>query len=100
MERLPNQRYTKEFKEEAVKMAITEKITQKEAAKRLQIPKETLHGWINKYRATGDITSSGKVSAPGDLQAENTRLRRELAEAKMERDILKKATAYFAKESR
>ena len=48
--------------------------------------------------------ASKSPSAPGarsasDLEAENTRLRKELAETRMERDILKKATAYFARES-
>ena len=100
MERLPNQKYTKEFKEEAVKMAINEKITHIEAARRLGIPKETLYGWIRKYQATGAVMGNGKTYEAGDLEAENARLRRELAEAKMERDILKKAAAYFAKESR
>ena len=99
MERLPNQQYTKEFKEEAVRMALNENITHTEAARRLGIPKETLYGWIKKYRATGAVTGKGEIYEASDLEAENAHLRRELAEAKMERDILKKATAYFAKES-
>lgn len=100
MERLPNQQYTKEFKEEAVRMALSEDIPHVEAARRLGIPKETLYGWIKKYNATGTFTGNSKPSnKSGDLETENARLRRELAEAKMERDILKKATAYFAKES-
>ena len=99
MERLPNQQYTKEFKEEAVRMAINEDIPHIEAARRLGIPKETLYGWIKKYKDTGAVTGNVKPYQSGNLEAENARLRRELAEAKMERDILKKATAYFAKES-
>jgi len=100
MVRLPNQQYTKEFKEEAVKMALNENITKIEVARRLGIPKETLYGWINKYNETGIISGKEKTYKASDLETENTRLRRDLAEAKMERDILKKATAYFAKESR
>ena len=100
MRRLPNQQYTKEFKEEAVRMALSEDIPHIESARRLGIPKETLYGWIKKYKETGEVTGNNKASAPTDLEAENARLRRELAEARMERDILKKATAYFAKESR
>jgi transposase len=98
-ERIPNQRYTKEFKEEALRLALNETKTKVEAARRLGIPKETLYGWINKYKKTGKVTRTGKAYETGDLETENARLRWELAEAKMERDILKKATAYFAKES-
>ena len=99
MERLPNQQYTKEFKEEAVQMVINDKLTQKEAARRLQIPKETLRGWMKQFRATGTIAGKEKGYEASSVESENARLRRELAEARMERDILKKATAYFAKES-
>ncbi|MFC2091371.1 IS3 family transposase [Elusimicrobiota bacterium] len=97
MERLPNQQYTKEFKEEAVKMALSENITHVEAARRIGIPKETLYGWIKKYKATGTVPGNGKPCVASDLEAENARLRRELAEAKMERDILKKANGVLRK---
>ena len=88
MERIPNQRYTEEFKEQAVYMAINETKTKVKAARRLGIPKETLYGWINKYNETGSVTRSGKAVESNDIEAENARLRRELAETKMERDIL------------
>lgn len=97
MERLPNQKYTKEFKEETVRMVNNEKITQIEAARRLQISKETLHGWLKKYRALGTVADKQKGYEASGLEAENAQLRRELAEARMERDILKKATAYLQK---
>ena len=100
MKRLPNQQYTKEFKEEAVRMVLNETTTKTEAARRLGVPIGTLYGWINKYKETGEVAGKEKTYVASDLEAENARLRRELAEAKMERDILKKATAYFAKESR
>ena len=100
MRRLPNQKYTKKFKEEAVKLVFDEKLKQVEAARRLQIPKETIRGWIRQYEETGTIIGKQQSFTTNDLESENARLRRELAEAKMERDILKKATAYFAKESR
>ena len=100
MERLPNQQYTKEFKEEAVRMVLSEDVRPIEIARRLNIPKETLYGWMKKYKETGSVPGKDKTYGTNDLEAENARLRRELAEARMERDILKKATAYFAKESR
>ena len=100
MRKLPNQKYTKEFKEEAVRLVFDEKLKQVEAARRLGIPKETIRWWIRQYEKTGTVTGSQQSVPVNDLEAENARLRRELAEARMERDILKKATAYFAKESR
>lgn len=99
MERLPKQKYTLEFKEEAVQMVLNEKLAVTDAARRLHIPKETLNNWVKKYREKGYITEKTKGLGVSDLEAENSSLKRELAEARMERDILKKAAAYFAKES-
>ena len=71
-------------------------LTQEESARRLSLPKGTIGNWVKASR-------SGRAPAkPGDqsmaeLAKENNRLRRELAEARMEREILKKAAAYFAK---
>ena len=99
MERIPNQTYTLEFKEEAVKMAMSGEKSIKKTAEKLGIPDSTLTHWVRKYKKTGKISLKTPISPPSDLEAENTRLRKELAEAKMERDILKKATAFFARES-
>jgi transposase len=92
-----NQNYSPEFRAEAVKLVLEQGLSQEAAAKRLAIPKGTLGNWIVAAKR-------GQAPAPGarsvsELGAENTRLRRELAEARQERDVLKKATAYFAKES-
>lgn len=91
------QRYTSEFRAEAIKLVSEQGLSQETAAKRLSIPKGTLGNWMA-------AKSSKQISAPGtrsvtDLEAENSRLRKELSETRMERDILKKATAYFARES-
>jgi transposase len=67
------------------------------AAKRLSIPSQTLDNWIRKTKAGKSFKSGGPTVT--DAQAEIARLRRENAELRMERDILKKATAYFAKGS-
>ena len=99
MERLRRQRYTKEFKEEAVKMVYNEKLQVAEAARRLNIPKETLMNWIRKYENTGDLADRQRKEEVKEPEAELARLKRELAEKTMECEILKKATAYFAKES-
>lgn len=78
-------------------MVTEQGLTQQETGKRLSIPKGNIGNWVGAARAMAK-GSPGEQSA-GELAAENSRLRKELAEARMEREILKKATAYFAKES-
>ena len=92
----PRGRYTLEFKMEAVRLvkggqasAVTSKV--------LGMPKQTLENWVRlsekgQLRGAGDKPVSAEQMELARLRAENARLR-------MERDILKKATAYFAKES-
>ena len=92
------QRYTPEFRVEAVKLVLEQALSLETAAKRLAIPKGTLGNWMASAKASNHISAPGMRSA-ADLEAENIRLRKELAETRMERDILKKATAYFARES-
>jgi len=92
------QRYTPEFRAEAVKLVTEQGLSQEAAAKRLAIPKGTRANWIAASKASTRPSVPGARSA-AELAAENNRLRKELAEARMERDILKKATAYFARES-
>ncbi len=79
-------------------MVTEQGLSQEAAAKRLAIPKGTLGNWIVAAKASTRPSAPGARSA-AELEAENARLRKELAEARMERDILKKATAYFARES-
>ncbi len=71
-----------------------------EAATRLNMNQGTLAYWVTQARKAGKNTpaKAGAQSA-AELATENKQLRKELAEARMERDILKKATAYFARES-
>jgi transposase len=92
------QRYTPEFRAEAVKLVSEQGLSQEAAANRLSIPKGTLANWIAASKASNRPSAPGARSAT-ELEKENARLRKELAEARMERDILKKATAYFARES-
>ncbi len=99
MERVPHGKYTKEFREEAVKLVTEEKLSISEAARRLSLPTNTLDNWIRKYRA-GKLGEVGKNYRPlTEVEMELARVKRENAVLKMERDILKKAAAYFAKES-
>ena len=97
MEQLPRQQYTKEFREQAVQLVLEQKLTIPEAARRLAISDKTLANWVFRARR-GQLAKLGENRRPvTDLEAEVSRLKRDLVEARMERDILKKATAYFAK---
>jgi transposase len=101
-ESVPNRQYTEEFKLEAVRLA--DSIGGNQASKRLGIPDSSLWNWIRLSRA-GKLQGAAPGAVPvkrgvSDLEAENARLRRELASAKLDLDIVKKAAAYFAKESR
>lgn len=97
MDRLPRQKYTKEFREQAVRVVREQKLTIPEAARRLAMSEKTLANWVFRARH-GQLAELGDSRRPvTEIEAEVSRLKRELAEARMERDILKKATAYFAK---
>jgi transposase len=99
MKGIPQGRYTKEFREEAVKLVTEEKLSVPEAAKRLSLPQSTLGNWL-KASKSGKLALIGKGQRPlTELEMELARTKRALAEVTMERDILKKAAAYFAKES-
>ena len=99
MKGIPHGRYTKEFREEAVKMVTEERISLPEVARRLSLPPSTLATWVKQFRA-GRLGEVGKTYRPlTEIEMDLARAKRELAEVKMERDILKKAAAYFAKES-
>ncbi len=99
MEKLPKSVFTKEFKEEAVKMVMEGGLNIPEVSRRLSIPKSTLAHWVKKSKEGKLSDSSGRQKAVTGEQMELARLKREIVELKMERDILKKAAAYFAKES-
>jgi transposase len=99
MKGIPQGRYTKEFREEAVKMVIEGSMSLPEAARRLSLPPSTLGNWVKAHKA-GKLKDIGKNYRPlTELEMELARVKKELAEARMERDLLKKAAAYFAKES-
>jgi transposase len=99
MKGIPQGRYTKEFREEAVKLVIEGKMTIPAAAQRLSLPPSTLANWLRASKS-GKLPEIGKSQRPlTEIEMELARTKRELIEVKMERDILKKAAAYFAKES-
>ena len=99
MKGIPQGRYTKEFREEAVKMVLEGGISLPEAARRLSLPPSTLRYWVKVQRG-GKLGDIGKTQRAGtDIEMELARVKKELVETRMERDLLKKAAAYFAKES-
>ena len=96
----PQGRYTREFREEAVKLVMEQNLSLPEAARRLSLPPSTLTNWIKQFK-TGRLGEMGKSYRPlTEIEMELARTKKELVEVKMERDILKKAAAYFARESR
>ena len=99
MKGIPQGRYTKEFRWEAVKLVTEERLSLPEAARRLSLPPSTLANWVKACKA-GRLGEIGKTYRPlTETEMELVRTKKELVEVKMERDILKKAAAYFAKES-
>lgn len=94
--RKPHTSYTPEFKNEAVKLVTEQGLTVSDAAKHLSMSIKTLSAWVLRYKA-GELSSTKRT--PNEQELEINRLKKALALAEMERDILKKATAYFVKES-
>jgi transposase len=99
MENIPNGRYTKEFREEAARLVLEQGLSAGEAAQRLSLPKSTLESWVRAAKV-GKLDTIGKNRRPlTEVEIELAKTKKELAMVRMERDILKKATAYFARES-
>ena len=99
MKGIPQGRCTKEFREEAVKLIVEEKISCNEVARRLSMAPSTLTYWVKAYKS-GKLGEIGKAQKPlTEVEMELVRTKKELVEVKMERDILKKAAVYFARES-
>lgn len=90
-------RYTDEFKNQAVLLA--KNLGRTAAARQLEISVRSLENWINSQGRAGAVVASRRA-APSELEAELSRLRAENATLKIEREILKKAAAFFAKESK
>ncbi len=98
MEKVARKKYTDEFKIEAVKLVSEQGYTQAEAANSLGINAGMLGRWKKEH------TQRGKEAFPGNgrvggLEGEMRKLKEENRRLRMEREILKKATAFFAKES-
>jgi transposase len=97
MERAKRAKYTFELKQEAVRLVESGQ-SLAAAARSLGLVDQTLHNWVQAERQ-GKLRGAEKKAVSAE-QMEISRLRAELARVKMERDILGKATAYFAKEQK
>lgn len=87
--------YTSEFKESAVKLAVETDQPISQTAKELGVNVNTLHTWIHKY---SKLAKTATTRTDEHIYDEVKRLKKELAKVTQERDLLKKATAYFARE--
>jgi transposase len=94
----PNRRrFSEEFKRDAVRLVVEEGYTFKAAAKAAGVSEKSLRDWHKRLAPPPEPCRED--ATVDELREENKRLRRQLKRAELEREILKKATAYFAKES-
>ncbi len=91
-------RYTKEFKREAVRLLNAREKPANELAMELGIKRTLLYRWRDQLQEKGESAFSGSGRPKNEQLSEVAKLRKELKEVKEERDILKKAAAYFAKD--
>jgi transposase len=91
--------FSREFKTEAVRLVRERGVKVSQVAKDLGIHENVLRNWMKAQAGDGEQAFPGRGRMKPD-DADVARLRRELAKTKTERDILKKAIAFFAKEPR
>ncbi len=96
--------HSEDFKRDAVRMALSSGLTRKQLASDLGVGFSTLNAWVRKYRAEVEGSPlplhNGAVADAAELAKENERLRIENRHLKEEREILKKATQFFAEISK
>jgi transposase len=98
---MARKRYTKQFKEDACRLVLSGKHTVTEAARELGLVRETLESWLRR----SGVCASGRQPLdlhsddPAALKVQVRDLQKRLERAEMERDILKKATAFFASQN-
>jgi transposase len=94
----PDRRYTEEFRAAAVKQVLDGRGAAK-VARGLEMSVKTLANWVARARKGQALNKRVLAEPVNDLQAENARLRQEVVRLRLDREILKKAAAFFAKES-
>ena len=92
MKRIPSRQFTAEYKHEAVKLVFEQQIPRAQVARQLGISIKSLHNWVAQHRA-GQLKGSQGIDKLTTDQLRIRDLERELAIAKMERDILKKGNS-------
>ena len=95
---MPRRRYTREFKVSAVKLVNEQGYSIPEAARSLGVDPANVRDWVAKLSSTSADDGGVVPTGEGALKAELRRLRKENARLLMEREILKKAAAFFAQE--
>jgi transposase len=91
-----NKRYNKEFRLQAARLVTEQGYSLRDAAERLGVSAWSIRYWIKSLRQSGQLPPESQTQPTAD---ELKQLRKENAQLRMENDILKKAAAYFAKES-
>jgi transposase len=94
----PPSKYSPEFREEAVQIALRSSKTISETARELELNPETLRGWVKKHEKRSGPAADAELSV--SERARLKELERRLREVEMENAFLKKAAAYFAKDHR
>jgi len=92
---MARRKYTREFKESAVRLVRQQGYSVPEASRSLGVDASNIRGWLKRFGEEVVESAAGGDSA---LRTESRRLRKENAQLLMEREILKKAAAFFAKE--
>jgi len=96
-QRQNRQHYTQEFKNDAVKLVLEQGYSANEVARRLGVNQTNVSRWVREYHKKNEPPIDGSATR-SELEAEVKRLRKENQRLQMEREILKKAAAFFAKE--
>ncbi len=91
---MEKRRFTTEFKRSAVSLVLDQHSTQQQAAANLGVSVTTLSNWVRQHKKLGH-----NGAAETDLRKQLAQTQRELKQVALERDILKKATAFFAREN-
>jgi transposase len=94
-----DRRYTSEFRDSAVRQVIEGARPIAAVARSLEMSNKTLTNWVLRARQGQELVKRVPAQPVSELQAEVSRLRQENAKLKLEKEILKKAAAYFARES-
>ena len=91
-------RYPEQFRHDAVQMALATKDSRASVARRLGVNETTLRNWVANYLAEQERAANPLAVSPSEFE-ELRRLRREVEELRTEKEILRKAAAYFAQET-